>query len=163
MYLNLSIIFPFSGYVRANSVYKFLICFPLLPPLNDNLKGFEPVLDSSGKITGYKTALGGADTVFPFKKSTVLYLGIVDWTHYSGKSNTYDFRQIIIDAGLDPDAYTADNVFFRPESTTYKSYTNATQTVERGYTYSNGVVTTTSGNVGSMYSLTVRSLCYLVA
>lgn len=35
--------------------------------LNDKLKGFEPVIDeNTGKITGYKTAVGGADTVFPF-------------------------------------------------------------------------------------------------
>lgn len=33
------------------------------------LKGFEPVLDSSGKMTGYKTTVGGADTVFPFSKT----------------------------------------------------------------------------------------------
>ena len=34
--------------------------------LYNNLKGFEPILDSTGKITGYKTSVGGADTVFPF-------------------------------------------------------------------------------------------------
>ena len=34
--------------------------------LNDKLAGFEPILDSTGKITGYKTNVGGADTVFPF-------------------------------------------------------------------------------------------------
>ncbi|MCM1232988.1 MAG: hypothetical protein NC489_22920 [Ruminococcus flavefaciens] len=32
----------------------------------ENLHGFTPILDSTGKITGYKTAVGGADTVFPF-------------------------------------------------------------------------------------------------
>lgn len=30
------------------------------------LKGFTPILDPSGKIIGYKTSVGGADTVFPF-------------------------------------------------------------------------------------------------
>ncbi len=39
-----------------------------LSELNNNLKGFEPVLDDTGKITGYKTSVGGADTVFPFIK-----------------------------------------------------------------------------------------------
>ena len=38
--------------------------------LNDSLSalgGFEPIIDTAtGKITGYKTAIGGADTVFPF-------------------------------------------------------------------------------------------------
>ena len=40
--------------------------------INSNLKGFEPVLDDSGKITGYKTDLGGADTVFPFSRPEVI-------------------------------------------------------------------------------------------
>ena len=42
--------------------------------LNSSLKGFEPILDDTGKITGYKTEIGGADTVFPFssnKKVTI--------------------------------------------------------------------------------------------
>lgn len=43
--------------------------------VNSSLKGFEPVLDETGKITGYKTEIGGADTVFPFsggaKKVTI--------------------------------------------------------------------------------------------
>lgn len=34
----------------------------------DTLGGFTPVIDSTGKITGYKTK-AGADTVFPFSKS----------------------------------------------------------------------------------------------
>lgn len=34
------------------------------------LGGFKPVIDeSTGKITGYKTTIGGADTVFPFSGS----------------------------------------------------------------------------------------------
>lgn len=33
--------------------------------LNNSLGGFTPVIDSTGKITGYKTKVG-ADTVFPF-------------------------------------------------------------------------------------------------
>ncbi len=40
--------------------------------LNNKLKGFEPVCDSAGKITGYKTA-GGADTVFPFSTNYRIY------------------------------------------------------------------------------------------
>lgn len=43
--------------------------------VNSSLKGFEPILDDTGKITGYKTEIGGADTVFPFsggnKKVTI--------------------------------------------------------------------------------------------
>ncbi len=37
----------------------------LSPVLNNNLKGFTPIVDDTGKITGYKTQ-AGADTVFPF-------------------------------------------------------------------------------------------------
>ena len=37
-----------------------------------DLGGFKPVIDeSSGEITGYKTTIGGADTVFPFKSSCI--------------------------------------------------------------------------------------------
>lgn len=37
-----------------------------LAELSNKLKGFEPILDATGKINGYKTDIGGADTVFPF-------------------------------------------------------------------------------------------------
>lgn len=46
--------------------------------------------DESGKITGYKTKIGGADTVFPFKSSNSLAL-IVRWGSYSGGSSTVPF------------------------------------------------------------------------
>lgn len=36
--------------------------------LNSNLGGFTPIIDSTGKITGYKTKVG-ADTVFPFSNN----------------------------------------------------------------------------------------------
>lgn len=39
----------------------------------DEMGGFIPVIDSeTGKITGYKTAIGGADTVFPFRPMQIL-------------------------------------------------------------------------------------------
>lgn len=103
----------------------------------------------------------GADTFTPFK-GTILYLGDVVWTHYAGKTNTYNFTQAIIDAGLNPSDYTADNIFFRPKSTNYKSYTSSNNTLNRTYTYTNGVITTTSGYVGDMWVLDVTDLCYLV-
>ncbi len=37
--------------------------------LNNNLKGIEFITDTTGKITGYTTKIGGADAVFPFKGS----------------------------------------------------------------------------------------------
>lgn len=33
-----------------------------------NLGGFSPIIDETGKITGYMTTIGGADTVFPFSE-----------------------------------------------------------------------------------------------
>lgn len=39
--------------------------------LNNSLNGFEPILDSTGKITGYKTK-AGADTVFPFSSDKLI-------------------------------------------------------------------------------------------
>ena len=45
--------------------------------INDNLKGFEPILDDTGKITGYKTNVGGADTVFPFSSGKAYRITVV--------------------------------------------------------------------------------------
>lgn len=36
--------------------------------LNNKLAGFEPVLDNAGRMIGYKTDIGGADTVYPFRR-----------------------------------------------------------------------------------------------
>ncbi|MFG6334524.1 MAG: hypothetical protein K1W20_03480 [Lachnospiraceae bacterium] len=58
--------------VAANTNETNLVAAPVVAELNDKLKGFEPVCDSSGKITGYKTA-GGADTVFPFSTNYRIY------------------------------------------------------------------------------------------
>ena len=63
--------------------------------LNSSLKGFEPIVDDTGKITGYKTTQGGADTVFPFKSGPeIINLGTVsngtrtfDLADYDGYEN----------------------------------------------------------------------------
>lgn len=52
--------------VEANTNGTNLVAAPVVAELNNKLSGFEPVLDATGKITGYKTDIGGADTVFPF-------------------------------------------------------------------------------------------------
>lgn len=56
--------------------------------LSNKLSGFEPILDATGKITGYKTDVGGADTVFPFTD--------IDWpdeyTLFDGKTYVTDFN-----------------------------------------------------------------------
>lgn len=58
--------------VQANTNEKNLASAVVVGEIYNNLKGFEPILDSTGKITGYKTALGGADTVFPFSGNYTL-------------------------------------------------------------------------------------------
>lgn len=67
-----------------------------------DLGGFTPVIDETGKITGYKTTVGGADTVFPFKGISETYVvgptgyarfdsnnspGIRSWTKPSSEYN----------------------------------------------------------------------------
>lgn len=49
-----------------------------LTQLSSDLGGFQPVIDSAGRITGYKTTVG-ADTVFPF--SGVLAIGLMGYCH----------------------------------------------------------------------------------
>lgn len=53
-----------------------------------SLKGFEPILDETGKITGYKTEIGGADTVFPFSSGCNI---ITTLTHGQNQALTYTF------------------------------------------------------------------------
>lgn len=67
--------------VEANTNETNLVAAPVVAELNDKLAGFEPVLDSTGKITGYKTNVGGADTVFPFSD--------IEGKYYSGTFHAY--------------------------------------------------------------------------
>lgn len=55
----------------------------------DKLGGFEPIIDAAGKITGYKTSVGGADTVFPFSSGNAVELigNISDGTSIDLKTN----------------------------------------------------------------------------
>lgn len=61
--------------IKATTQAGFMAGALALKQQNEKLKDFEPILDSTGKITGYKTSVGGADTVFPFN-SDVRYQ---DW------------------------------------------------------------------------------------
>ena len=60
--------------------------------VSDNLGGFTPVIDEvSGQITGYKTTIGGADTVFPFSTGTVIQLSETPLSSFSiNVSDFYD-------------------------------------------------------------------------
>lgn len=52
--------------IAANTDEENIAGASAVAELNNKLAGFEPILNSAGKITGYKTDIGGADTVFPF-------------------------------------------------------------------------------------------------
>ena len=55
-----------SAATQQNTIAGALALKEVNSSLND-LGGFKPIIDeTTGKITGYKTTLGGADTVFPF-------------------------------------------------------------------------------------------------
>lgn len=58
--------------------------------LNNKLCGFQPIVDpSTGKITGYKTDVGGADTVFPFSNAKKISLDL-----NLSCSNSYNFGDV---------------------------------------------------------------------
>lgn len=58
--------------------------------INDSLGGFTPIIDDTGKITGYKTKVG-ADTVFPFSSSSVVARGNIHKKLKAGES----YQQLI--------------------------------------------------------------------
>lgn len=64
--------------------------------LNNSLKGFSPVLDSTGKITGYKTDIGGADTVFPFSSVKHCAFGI---SHTTPSEARWSYATITVPSG----------------------------------------------------------------
>lgn len=53
---------------------------------NKNLGGFTPIIDDTGKITGYKTNVGGADTVFPFKGGEISVASLIIGKYAGGNS-----------------------------------------------------------------------------
>lgn len=61
--------------------------------INSDLCGFTPVIDETGKITGYKTTVGGADTVFPFSPGGVLILSVAYWTSLTGCSYSSEYLE----------------------------------------------------------------------
>ena len=67
---------------------------------NSSLKGFEPILDETGKITGYKTEIGGADTVFPFSNS---FYNAVNYKDYDKSSGSTDCTNFYVDVTLPQD------------------------------------------------------------
>lgn len=74
--------------IAANTKSGMIAGALALKEVNQNLGGFTPVIDATGEITGYKTTVGGADTVFPFSSGASfarMYLGSTsqdEATHY---------------------------------------------------------------------------------
>ena len=57
-----------------------------------DLGGFKPVIDeSTGEITGYKTTIGGADTVFPFKSGKLLFAAKFAYSTKDNDNTCYSF------------------------------------------------------------------------
>lgn len=119
----------------------------------DKLKGFTPIVDSTGKITGYKTKIGGADTVFPFSSGNAIYLGT---------GSSFDIKAIYPDwANL-----TVDNFTYGCKTVTAISYSNGKTatagniSVSRNVTanYSNGVLKINSVSGRSVDASTTRDV-----
>ncbi|MBD5395026.1 MAG: hypothetical protein HDR71_12355 [Lachnospiraceae bacterium] len=75
----------------------------MVDAVHNKLMGFEPVIDETGKITGYKTSVGGADTVFPFKNGVALLengsidISPGDQTYNISLSKTYKGKKMLVD------------------------------------------------------------------
>lgn len=68
---------------EADDIAASIKCVNELNASLTNLGGFTPIIDeTTGEITGYKTKIGGADTVFPFKSGN--FPCIVVTTHNGG-------------------------------------------------------------------------------
>lgn len=89
--------------------------------LYSDLGGFEPIIDETGKITGYKTTVGGADTVFPF--SEIDRAKLIDALSSSGLGLTIDStpEQIYnaLKAKFPDDIVFFDNGIYDPENISF--------------------------------------------
>ena len=89
--------------------------------LYSDLGGFEPVIDETGKITGYKTTVGGADTVFPFNE--IDRAKLIDALSSSGLGLTIDStpEQIYkaLKAKFPNDIVFFDNGIYDPENISF--------------------------------------------
>ena len=113
--------------IEANTSAENVTGALVTKELYNNLKGFEPILDSTGKITGYKTSVGGADTVFPFSGNyTVVFRLTINtkgyWTDVS-QSKSADITAKISDGKCTfSPASVATSWFLSTEYTGDKKY-----------------------------------------
>lgn len=90
--------------IAANTDEENIAGASAVAELNNKLSGFEPVLNDAGEMIGYKTDIGGADTVYPFIKNLAV---ATDQVTVSGtrtgsvscKNNGYAYIFVIIRHG----------------------------------------------------------------
>lgn len=127
--------------VEANTNETNLVAAPVVAELNNKLAGFEPVLNDSGEITGYKTDRG-ADTVFPFSAKRDIVL-LRAYTEIVNTSVSYPSATIPCDGVLsytfyqfNVQSYARKNGTVFASLTTFKEYcgykTTGTLTVKKG-------------------------------
>lgn len=97
----------------------FIISFT---ELNDNLQGFHPVIDpETGQMTGYKTTVGGADTVFPFSSVNKITIKLRIWGTWSYDTRTlYDTTATIVYT-KSPSGWTSSTQGFESKSVSISS------------------------------------------
>lgn len=81
-----------KGAADANTVYVLNNKIEEVNSSLTDLGGFKPVIDeSTGEITGYKTTIGGADTVFPFKSGSNEFELVYSKSESSSKPLSYTY------------------------------------------------------------------------
>lgn len=105
-----------------------------------NLGGFTPIIDETGKITGYKTSVGGADTVFPFS---------------SGKAHSVRAEMIVNDKGGALKATATLHL----DGKAFSTCGNSTSWINDNRTYSTLVVAMTEAEEHEVYlTLTLNAI-----
>ncbi|MEY8324487.1 hypothetical protein AALB47_11325 [Lachnospiraceae bacterium 54-11] len=152
----------------SNIISSTFTVFFIPPPalLNDNLQGFTPVIDeNTGKMTGYKTTIGGADTVFPFTGNGLQLL----WENPnpSTVANTIvaicdysDYQYLVINCKEGASSPTADHAqVIRPNVTNTLVNIGLSAGYSRSITYGDKRISFTTGTPaasGGSYTFPVR-------
>ena len=141
--------------LEANTDKGKLVDALVVKELNDCFGGVtQLVVDKeTGQLTGYKTNIGGADTVFPFSKGGNITL-IKSEVSFTIKTNTkatnsslkIDVKEIISDY----ESLTVDNFFMIIESYTCAT-SNSRITLTRSYDASAGEYTITASATASSW------------
>ena len=137
-------------------------------PLNDNLQSFTPVIDeNTGKMTGYKTSVGGADTVFPFSDNSGGLKLLWENPNPSTAANTVvatcdysDYKYLIVNCKNGSNSTTADHTqIIRPNETNALVNIGLSAGYSRSITYGDNQISFTTGTPtasGGSYTFPVR-------